>query len=42
MDNNLNNNLSFAIISKSDFNMYIFSADHRLLGIHPVLLGKDK
>jgi hypothetical protein len=42
LDNNLNNNLSFAIISKSDFNMYIFSADHRLLGIHPVLLGKDK
>jgi hypothetical protein len=42
LDNNLNKNLSFAIVSKSDFNMYIFSADHRLIGIHPVLLWKDK
>ncbi|MFZ2718997.1 MAG: L,D-transpeptidase [Candidatus Absconditicoccaceae bacterium] len=42
LDNNLNKNLSFAIVSKSDFNMYIFSADHRLIGIHSILLGKDR
>lgn len=37
-----NKGLPYCIISKYDYNMYLFSADHKLLSCHPVLTWADR
>ena len=39
---NLNKGRTFAIVSKMDYNMYVFSPSWSLISVHPVLLGKTK
>jgi len=39
---NLNESKNYSIISKSDFNMYIFDSNHKLITAHPVGLWKTR